>query len=261
MKKWVTGDLMAKRRTLITNKHKYAMFKNDLVMCVNQSMTKSGNVLTGVQNKAYPNVVSNLGDVTDEVKTWLKGVYASATPAEFKKTAEDTSSLSEPTKDICKNMPFFMPQGYALGTAWACQTSGDTVASVLIGGMQTVLNGHFECQVGDILHWYFDFEADNWHLATTATGQSASRKTSESANLINDRDAKRQKFFSDFDGTKDGGDQKTNRFLPKPYRMYTADNGVTFNDHFGDRIRIFAKCLSCARPFEMVDIMLMTQSL
>ena len=42
-------------------------------------------------------------------------------------------------------MPFFTAQGYALGTAWASQQTGDTVASVLIGGMQTVMNGAFAC--------------------------------------------------------------------------------------------------------------------
>ena len=32
-------------------------------------------------------------------------------------------------------------------------------------------------------------------------------------------------------------------------------------DHWGDKIRVFAKCISGGRPFDMVDIMLMTQSL
>ena len=32
-------------------------------------------------------------------------------------------------------------------------------------------------------------------------------------------------------------------------------------DHYGDKIRIFAKCITGARKHEMVDIMLMTQSL
>ena len=32
-------------------------------------------------------------------------------------------------------------------------------------------------------------------------------------------------------------------------------------DAWGDKIRVFAKCISGGRPFDMVDIMLMTQSL
>ena len=260
MKKWAKGDSGQKRRTLITNKHKYAMFKNDLVLCVNQSMTSDGNSLTGVQNKAYPNVVSNLGDIQDEVKNWLVSVYSKSTIGEFKKEVANIGTISAENKPIVSCMPFFVPQGYALGTAWACQTSGDTVASVLIGGMQTVMNGHFECQVGDILQWYFDFESDMFHLTTSSEGESASRKLSSAKNSYGQRDLKRQKFFNNFDGTQEGGDQKANRFLPKPYRMY-KDSADQFYDHFGDRIRIFAKCLNSARPFEMMDIMLMTQSL
>ena len=36
--------------------------------------------------------------------------------------------------------------------------SGDTVASVLVAGMMTVLNGHFTMHTGDEVQWYFDFE-------------------------------------------------------------------------------------------------------
>jgi hypothetical protein len=48
-------------------------------------------------------------------------------------------------------------------------------------------------------------------------------------------------------------------FRIKPYRLY-KDNGV-YKDHYGDKIRVFAKCIGGAKPYEMVDIMLMTQSL
>ena len=57
-----------------------------------------------------------------------------------------------------KNMPFFTAQGYSLGIAYASALTGDTVASVLIGGMCTVMNGGFECKAGQMLQWYFDFE-------------------------------------------------------------------------------------------------------
>ena len=47
-----------------------------------------------------------------------------------------------------------------------------------------------------------------------------------------------------------------NHLYPKPY-MLTAEGA----DHYGDKIRIFAKCINGGRPYEMVDLMLMTQSL
>jgi hypothetical protein len=45
--------------------------------------------------------------------------------------------------------------------------SGDTVASVLVGGMMTVLNGHFTMHTGDEVQWYFDFEADMFQHGST----------------------------------------------------------------------------------------------
>ena len=49
---------------------------------------------------------------------------------------------------------------------------------------------------------------------------------------------------------------KTNVFFPKPY-LLRADG----TEHYADKIRVFAKCINGARPHEMMDIMMMTQSL
>ena len=50
----------------------------------------------------------------------------------------------------------------------------------------------------------------------------------------------------------------------KSYRMHklnTRNHEYFMQDHYGDKIRVFAKCISGGRPFDAVDIMLMTQSL
>ena len=44
----------------------------------------------------------------------------------------------------------------------------------------------------------------------------------------------------------------------KSYCMHKE--GFVYFDHYGDKSRVFAKCISGGRPFDMVDIMLMTQS-
>jgi hypothetical protein len=44
--------------------------------------------------------------------------------------------------------------------------------------------------------------------------------------------------------------------MPKPYVV--AHDGT---EHYGDKIRIFAKCIMGGPAFQKVDIMLMTQSL
>ena len=173
-------------------------------------------------------------------------------------------------------MPYFTAEGYALGTAWASDQTGDTVSSVLIGGMQTVMNGAFACQAGEVLQWYFEFEEGKFYHSTQKLPDGT--KNRAGARIANDtydtEELEKQRFGSEKDGIYNdvdtqrkrrrdynekmngiGNDHKGNKAFPKPYRLFQYD------DHFGDKIRIFAKCISSARPHEMVDIMLMTQSL
>lgn len=58
------------------------------------------------------------------------------------------------------NMIDFYVVGIALGTAWAHPSTGDTVASVMIGGLKTVQNGAFPVHTNDLLCIYFDDERD-----------------------------------------------------------------------------------------------------
>jgi hypothetical protein len=48
----------------------------------------------------------------------------------------------------------------SLGTAWAHPSTGDTVASVMIGGLRTVQNGAFPIHTNDLICIYFDDERD-----------------------------------------------------------------------------------------------------
>ena len=58
------------------------------------------------------------------------------------------------------NMLEFYVVGISLGTAWAHPSSGDTVASVMIGGLRTVQNGAFPIHTNDLICIYFDDERD-----------------------------------------------------------------------------------------------------
>ena len=183
-----------------------------------------------------------------------------------------------------KNMPYFIAQGYSLGIAYASSLSGDTVGSVLIGGMCTVMNGAFECKAGQMLHWYFDFERncffqDNEHsrhgmimagtrrnIDINPTNESEMKKkmielkkfSSDDTVSEKSREAYHQRALGAMDAYPIGGksDRKHLIAFPKPY-MLNSDG----QDHYGDKIRIFAKCITGARKHEMMDLMLMTQSL
>lgn len=389
-----------KRREMHINKHKYCVFKNDLVLCTNKPLFPSDNNKSGHRQNAYPAVVSTLGDVELCCKKFLAQYYAfySATMQMnfHMEASQQTEKLRDHFQDkngLILNLPYFSAQGYALGTAWASDQTGDTVSSVLVGGMQTVMNGAFPCCAGEVLQWYFEFEEDmyypkriqvkdegyhresasrkysgediqkskfmeslsEWTLdgddlidssGSTATlngnaynllsllsfsnakvkettiqemqkdphgkplpnhgftlvpdatphhlqrkGGPASltefmqsgivnsasnfltfyeRKTDPSTGaLISEKSnseaynkgdtlrKRRREFNERMDGL--GAEQKGNKAYPKPYRLYNSDGRL--DDHYGDKIRIFAKCVSSARPHEMMDIMLMTQSL
>ncbi len=57
--------------------------------------------------------------------------------------------------------------GVSLGTAWAHPSSGDTVASVMIGGLRTVQNGAFPIHTNDLVCIYFDDERDLFEVSSS----------------------------------------------------------------------------------------------
>ena len=57
---------------------------------------------------------------------------------------------------------------------------------------------------------------------------------------------------------------KSYQYRPRKYYVEGAGNNfvnLPTKESFGVKIRVFAKCISGGRPFDAVDIMLMTQSL
>lgn len=278
-----------KRRELHINKDKYCVFKNDLVLNVNIPLFPDKSQVAGNGTRAYPSVVSTLGDCNWKVKEFLISLYNSHDNQAFEKILQNAENEPEVFEEspILRHMPYFTAEGYALGTAWASDQTGDTVSSVLIGGMQTVMNGAFACQAGEVLQWYFEFEEAMFYHSTQKSIDGikvragariedilekvtshphdpkdplheleTQRKKNEKEGIHHDVDTHRKRrrdYMEKMNGI--GRDHKGNKAFPKPYRLYQYD------DHFGDKIRIFAKCISSARPHEMVDIMLMTQSL
>lgn len=94
-------------------------------------------------------------------KEFLK-VFCSENPPEDGHAAHVYAKLGEDEKKIVrfqiKNMIELYVVGVSLGTAWAHPSSGDTVASVMIGGLKTVLNGAFPMHTNDPIMIYFEDE-------------------------------------------------------------------------------------------------------
>ena len=97
----------------------------------------------------------------------------------------------------------------------------------------------------------------SYHMWNADTRVMDTNMYPESYNKGDTLRKRRREFNERMDGL--GAEQKGNKPYPKPYRLYCSNTGL--DDHYGDKIRIFAKCVSSARPHEMMDIMLMTQSL
>jgi hypothetical protein len=164
-------------------------------------------------------------------------------------------------------LPDFRCQGVALGQAWASYLTGDTVASVLVGGMVTVQNGHFTMHTGDLVQWYFDFEQQEFDHTNRKTH---GRRVSIEKDDVN-RNKKREKYLDErlygnsTSMGRNSGQKDTTRVVRiKSYHMnavHTLNMQHILTDHYGDKMRVFAKCISGGRPFDMVDIMMMTQSL
>ncbi|KAJ1467208.1 hypothetical protein T484DRAFT_1756034 [Baffinella frigidus] len=63
------------------------------------------------------------------------------------------ASVTDHTKKSLQ-LRHFMPVGYSVGRACAHAHKGDTVASVQVGGLRTVINGAYEVQTGDQIQMY-----------------------------------------------------------------------------------------------------------
>ena len=272
---------MSNARTNIqSNKYKFAMQKDELVLNVTQKLKSSLVQRSGA--KAYPSVVTSTGEMPWIAKAALQTLYASSDGEEFLNRLDvdqilcrlgDMDEKTEKTlKRMWASMPFFTAQGYALGTAWASPISGDTVGTVLVGGMVTVRNGAFACRSGQPVMFYFDFEEANFSHkqkqkggATVYEGERIGVETDEKnnndviatlelsdANIVGRKRA-RLLEYDQYSASVVMG--KRGIALPKPYVL------VKGKHHYGDRIRVFAKCINGGRPHDMIDLMLMTQSL
>ena len=299
------------RNYMHTHKMRYCMHKDELALNCGQPLNNTSTIVN--PTRAYPMVVTNLGDMSNNSKDLLASLYHdSKTGTEWLNNKEELSELGrnetqlgkffpktaidniQKVKHEIQNMPYFTAQGYALGIAFASTLSGDNVGTVMIGGMQTVMNGAFECRAGQMLQWYFDFEADNFYqnnqeavsLPTHGTKRprrmvvAGTRKenpknkagfgltpviTSATGGVKLDlttneqsRKAYNERSLGMANSFPEGGNSavKRNIAYPKPYLL--RHDGT---EHYADKIRVFAKCITGARKFEMVDIMMMTQSL
>jgi len=276
---------------LIRNKYRYCVHKDELVLAVGKSWAKDKSDKK-FQNNAYPRVVSNLGGMADpdgkddsyEVRL-IKLMYHNATsiperddilrkfqncdPADFPAARgqtylgdADVRSGRMPWEANVSRLHDFVTVGYSNTLGWAHAHTGDTMTSVMIGGLRTVMNGDFEVFTGDLIQWYWPFEracflrngrrkpravdgTNNPELQVDPCTVDGTGGGDVNWNL--DKDSLQRKNFFDQQYGDRKGIGKTVA-LVKPYKRDDKEPRVY------DWYRVFAVALSSARPREKVDI-------
>lgn len=279
MLSWVGYDQLQLQR----DKLRYCMKENDLAIGCGPPIRRNEPQRTSTRNKAYPSIVVTLANMQPSAVNYLIALYHNCMSMSerdrFIEEVERTidrwvgpNDNLELAKKQIQEMPEFFAVGVSVGTAWAHPNSGDNVATVMIGGLRTILNGAFSIQCNDDVMWYWEeerpcFKGDGRRIQKKiepASGVLVSEDVSRfmQGNLSMDADdERRRKFFDRGNGnyaapSRDGNVKGKQRVAyPKPFR-YDDEH-----ERIHDRRRVFAKALCSARPFEPVDIMICRQSL
>lgn len=257
---------------LLREKMKYCAHKDDILLSVGGAMFQIGEGKY-MSKQAYPPVVSTLAALPDPALKLLLRCYGVKPGTSFEDIWTNygqalisaTPSMSTQDKLRLQTLPWMTFMGYSLGTAYAHPSSGDTAVSTLIGGLHTVRNGAFSVKTGDRIMWYFDIEAGMFNekgqrvLACDASATdlviSEIPRESVAAGIITQDSGTKNRLDAFNRQNGNIGDWKGKRrvFLPKPF----FENGTI--EYPMDRIRVFAKALNNARPYDMLDIQICTQ--
>lgn len=168
----------------------------------------------------------------------------------------------------------FYPMGFATTLGYAHPNSGDTMTTVMIGGLRTVMNGDFEVFAGDPIQWYWDFERDCFHddgrrkAITDPTGAicDGNNPSHDYSNAppqppgILDPHRQARRMHNDMQygvdkAKKAPASKASNVARIKPY-VRDDDQPRVY-----DWLRVFAVAISSARPNEMIDIKICRQSM
>ena len=282
---------------LFTNKFGYAVHKDEMVLAVRDHWYMKDKQYS---ENAYPRVISNLGRIADKTGTgatdppeamkfmlWMYhnvehvkqredfiGLANSRDAAGFKFAVAgggvaagtgDWFTMDPAGRDYAFKADLsllydFSFVGFANTLGYAHAHHGDTMTSVHIGGLRTVMNGDYPIRCGDKLQWYWPDEAN--HFFNDKGGRIPKAAPLDllakpvGGGLGNARSAgvtDREEFYAlQFGQTKD-----KQKYVPR-IKAYVEDHE---HPRLYDYMRVFAVAISSARPHEMFDIMIARQAL
>jgi hypothetical protein len=221
------------------NKVKYMMHKDELVLCTSHNLLGTG--VYENRHLPYPKVLTTWEGLSLATMTKFVELCNMTTLTEFYDKLRGVDSKLE--------IPNFIAMGYAMGIAYAHEYNGDTIGTVQIGGLITVLNGAYEMHTGDLVQWYVQ------NLEEKYFDEQGDRENNGRQVKRVPKNAREQHYMRNTGYTTDlfPNSGKANIFMPKRMPPKSAS--------YMDRQRVFAKCISSAGPYEKVDILICTQSL
>lgn len=289
-------DFVESSHELEQNKMQYCVHKDEMVVGVSRPWNEER--VRKLAISAYPRVVSNLGDITTHTKyeeplKMLKYLYHFTTSIQKRKAIIDQMDTNPNTVDhhapvgahyfsdaagnrsdlrshLAKMYDFY-PVGIANTLGYAHPNSGDTMSSVMIGGLRTVMNGDFEVYAGDQLQWYWTFEVNCFR-------EDGSRKSiSDAAGVVCDggdpehdyghvgpqapphqNNARKQYNDLQYGAAKNSKAPADKAKHVARIKPYIRDDS---QPRLYDWQRVFGMAISSARPNELMDIKICRQSM
>lgn len=303
-------DFVGSAHELEKNKMQYCVHKDEMTVGVSRPWVKP--LTRTLPPSAYPRIVSNLGNIANGVDPqytlcmkMIKYLYHFSTSLQKRSEIighmnraanhglqtipaamprgylNDANNAPENLQKYLKTMYDFYPVGFANTLGYAHPNSGDTMSSVMIGGLRTVMNGDFEVFAGDPIQWYWTFERDCFHrdtgkrksivasvvpLVIVENGDpefdySQAPPPAAAPGMPNlDPRAVHRGLHNDYQyGVRPDqyapSDKANNVARIKPYMLDDEQPRLY------DWTRVFAVAISSARPRELVDIKISRQSL
>ena len=268
-------------------------------------------------NSAYPKVISNLGSLSDKAETKVvidmirfMNHYARTVTerARIIKFFDDdkyvlprittvtpgwgnqvtTLSAAQAcfsdhqgrmgTKDYLRYMNDHFAVGFANTLGYAHANSGDTMTSVMIGGLRTVMNGDFEIFAGDLVQFYWSFERDDFeqdgrrkaymnlwdgetpcNVDPSIVEKTSGRKRDANGDQVGPSwqtppDAQIRQAHYDLSY----GQRRDRQKIVAKIKPYFRDDA---HPRLMDWYRVFGVAIASARPNEMCDIKISRQSM
>ena len=296
-------DFVGSASELERNKMQYCVHKDELAVGVGRPWAEDLHFKLPLS--AYPRIVSNLGRIALDEKhlpalKMIKYLYHFSTSIDKRKQIIDGMRTEPHTvphvpiagrnhyfndannrplalKPVLSKMYDFYPVGFANTLGYAHPNSGDTMSSVMIGGLRTVMNGDFEIFAGDLIQWYWTFERNCFHdngrrkSITNAAlvvqdgndpevDYSAAAVLPGAAGAVVDPHGAARRHHNDY---QYGVDQDRKAPADKAHHVarikpYLRDDA---QPRLYDWTRVFAVAISSARANEAVDIKIGKQSL